>query len=93
MCENTLVRDCDSINVSQKAPPGLQVVACRFNFAELRKIFLRASQILRFYTWGNSGIEPYSGSGNQLSSKRGSPHGPCCHGELQWSTMLDWTYR
>jgi hypothetical protein len=34
-----------AINVSHKAPLGLQVVACRFNFAELRKIFLRASQI------------------------------------------------
>src|ERR1700731_5449605 len=30
---------------------------------------------VRFHTWGNSGLEPYSGSGNQLSSKRGSPHG------------------
>src|SRR6266480_6629886 len=45
-----------------------------------------------FYTWGNSGIEPYSGSGNQLSRNRqGPPHGPCNHGEPQWSTMLDWT--
>jgi hypothetical protein len=29
--ENTLARDCDSINVSQKAPLGLQVVAFQFN--------------------------------------------------------------
>jgi len=30
----------------------------------------------RFHTWGNSGLEPYSGSGNQLSkNRRGPPHG------------------
>jgi transposase len=30
----------------------------------------------RFYTWGNSGLEPYSGSKNQLSrTRRGPPYG------------------
>src|SRR5262245_31856424 len=30
----------------------------------------------RFDTWGNSGLKPYSGFGNQLSRNRqGSPHG------------------
>src|SRR5215831_20464989 len=30
----------------------------------------------RFHTWGNSGLKPYSGFGNQLSGNRqGSPHG------------------
>src|SRR6266536_2833802 len=30
----------------------------------------------RFHTWGNSGIEPYSGPGNQLfKNRQGPPHG------------------
>src|ERR1700732_5554065 len=29
----------------------------------------------RFYTWGNSGIEPYPGPGNQLSKDRQGPNG------------------
>jgi hypothetical protein len=29
-----------------------------------------------FHTWGNSGLKPYSGFGNQFSrNRRGSPHG------------------
>jgi hypothetical protein len=36
----------------------------------------------RFHTWGNSGIEPYPGPGNQLSKDRQGPMGPCNHGGL-----------
>jgi hypothetical protein len=40
------------------------------------------------------GIEPYSGSGNQLSRNRqGPPHGALQSWRLQWSTMSDWTCR
>src|SRR5271169_3277794 len=36
--------------------------------------FYRLREPERFYTWGNSGLEPYSGSGNQLSrNRRGLP--------------------
>src|SRR5438132_12305900 len=36
----------------------------------------RSPRLRCFHTWGNSGIEPYSGSGNQLSRNRqGPPHG------------------
>ena len=34
----------------------------------------------RFHTWGNSGLEPYLGSGNQLSSIDEAQHGLCNHG-------------
>ena len=34
----------------------------------------------RFHTWGNSGLEPYLGSGNQLSSIDEAQHGLCKHG-------------
>ena len=45
-----------------------------------------------FATWGNSGVVPYEGTGNQLSGKA-HLMGPCNHGEPQWSTMSDWTCR
>jgi len=32
-----------------------------------RIVFSTFRQCMSFHTWGNSGIEPYSGSGNQLS--------------------------
>src|SRR5262249_29097235 len=34
---------------------------------------LGQSRQLSFHTWGNSGLEPYSGSGNRLSSNRQDP--------------------
>src|SRR5215813_9479140 len=60
-----------------------------------RIVFSTFRGCMSFYTWGNSGIEPYSGSGNQLSRNRRGPHlmEPCNHGEPQWNTMWDWTYR
>src|SRR5919108_2126928 len=43
-------------------------------------------QTRRFHTWGNSGIEPYSGSENQLSRNRqGSPHGAL----QSWRTAME----
>ena len=47
----------------------------------------------RFYTWGNSGIEPYSGSGNSSPGTDKADVRPRNHGEPQWSTMSDWTCR
>jgi transposase len=42
----------------------------------LEKSFSPFDNFLRFQTWGNSGLEPYQGSANQLSSNReGPPHG------------------
>jgi hypothetical protein len=41
MCENTLARDCDSINVSQRALIVARSVAGRSYFGRLRKILLR----------------------------------------------------
>jgi len=59
-----------------------------------RIVFCTFRGCMSFYTWGNSGIEPYSGSVNQLSRKSTRlTHGPCNHGGLQWSTLSDWTYR
>ena len=43
----------------------------------------------RFYTWGNSGLEPNLGSGNQLSSTDEAQRGLCNQEGLQWSTMSD----
>jgi hypothetical protein len=42
------------------------------------------------HTWGNSGIEPYSGSRNQLSrNRRGPPHGALqSWREPQWNTVV-----
>src|SRR6266481_1840590 len=41
---------------------------------------------MSFYTWGNSGIEPHSGSENQLSRNRQGPP----HGALQsWGTAME----
>src|SRR5260370_34929018 len=58
-------------------------------------IILRESNpAARFYTWGNSGIEPHSGSENQLSRNRqGPPHGALaimenCNGALCWTRRL-----
>ena len=54
----------------------------------------RVVQFSSFATWGNSGIEPDKGIGNQLSRDRGaSLTWPSNDGEVQWNTMLDWTYR
>src|SRR6516162_6687612 len=59
-----------------------------------RIVFSTFRGCMSFYTWGNSGIEPYSGSGNQLSEiDEAHLMGPCNHGEPQWNTMSDWTYR
>src|SRR5258706_13796952 len=38
-----------------------------------RIVFSTFRDCMSFYTWGNSGIEPYSGSGNQLSRNRQGP--------------------
>ena len=35
------------------------------------RLFCRRRASSSFYTWGNSGLEPYSGSGNQLSTNTG----------------------
>ena len=41
-----------------------------------RIVFSTLRECMSFYTWGNSGIEPYSGSENQLSRNQpGPPHG------------------
>ena len=48
LCENTLARDCDSINISQRALLGTRSVAGRYYFGGLRKIILAASQIFAF---------------------------------------------
>src|SRR5580704_4482548 len=48
LCENTLARDCDSINIFQKALLGTRSVAGRYYFGGLRKILLAASQIFAF---------------------------------------------
>jgi putative tryptophan/tyrosine transport system substrate-binding protein len=55
---------------------------------------LKAGALGSSHTWGNSGIEPYSGSRNQLSrNRRGPPHGALqSWREPQWNTMWDWTY-
>src|SRR5262249_56446720 len=46
-----------------------------------RIVFSTFRECMSFYTWGNSGIEPYSGSGNQLSEIDEAPlMGPCNHG-------------
>jgi transposase len=43
-------------------------------------------QVARFHTWGNPGIEPYSGLGNQLSKDRRGP----AHGALQtWGVAME----
>jgi len=38
-----------------------------------RIVFFTFRGCMSFYTWGNSGLEPYSGSGNQLSRNRQGP--------------------
>src|SRR5436189_3631728 len=40
---------------------------------------------VRFHTWGNSGIEPYSGSGNQLSRNTR----PASWGLQSWRTAME----
>src|SRR5499433_1563160 len=47
---------------------------------------------MSFYTWGNSGIEPYSGSENQLSRNQpGPPHGALqsCRAAMEYYVGLD----
>ena len=41
-----------------------------------------------FSTWGNSGIEPDEGTGNQLSRNEAIHVWPCNDGEQQCNTML-----
>src|SRR5215469_2725993 len=51
-----------------------------------RIVFSTFRGCMSFYTWGNSGIEPYSGSVNQLSrSRRGPPHGAL----QSWRTAME----
>src|SRR6266571_6111869 len=51
-----------------------------------RIVFSTFRDCMSFYTWGNSGIEPHSGSENQLSSNRQGPP----HGALQsWRTAME----
>jgi hypothetical protein len=60
---------------------------------DFREIF-GVDRFSTFATWGNSGIEPDKGIGNQLSRDRGASFmWPSNDGELQWNTMLDWTCR
>ena len=42
--------------------------------------FSRLFDFSRFHTWGNSGLEPNLGSGNQLSSIDEAQRGLCNHG-------------
>ena len=55
------------------------------------RLFYRRRASPRFYTWGNSGLEPYLGSGNRLSSiDEAHLWGlAIMEGLLQWSTMSD----
>src|SRR4029453_15983751 len=46
------------------------IVKVRKNSSRRPFVHFRPPTGKRFYTWGNSGIEPYSGSGNQLSRNR-----------------------
>jgi hypothetical protein len=48
LCENTLVRDCDSINVSQRTLLVARSVAGSSFFGRSRKILLAASQFFAF---------------------------------------------
>ena len=48
LCENTLARHRDSINVSQRTLLGARSVASRSYFGALRKILLAACQIFAF---------------------------------------------
>src|SRR6266571_6175551 len=51
-----------------------------------RFVFSTFPRCMSFHTWGNSGIEPYSGSGNQLSrNRRGPPHGAL----QSWRTAME----
>src|SRR5258707_3691007 len=51
-----------------------------------RIVFSTFRGCMSFYTWGNSGIEPHSGSENQLSRNRQGPP----HGALQsWRTAME----
>src|SRR6516225_10081886 len=51
-----------------------------------RNVFSTFRGCMSFYTWGNSGIEPHSGSVNQLSRNRQDPP----HGVLQsWRTVME----
>ena len=52
LCENTLARDRDSINVSQRTVVGARSVASRSYFGALRKILLAACQIFAFLHMG-----------------------------------------
>ena len=75
---------------------GLDGDRKRFCFSNLRCRDKTSNRKFNFgfYTWGNSGLEPYSGSGNQLSSnRRGPPHGVLHNGEMEWNNMSDWTCR
>jgi len=54
------------------------------------KPFSSFFNFLSFYTWGNSGLEPYLGSGNQLSSidearRWALQPGRDCNGALCWT--------
>jgi hypothetical protein len=40
---------------------------CSFECGLAKQLFYRDRVPMRLYTWGNSGLEPHSGSENQLS--------------------------
>jgi len=48
-----------------------------------------------FHTWGNSGLRATLRLGESALQQSTRPHlmEPCNHGEMQWNTMWDWTYR
>src|SRR5262249_39396125 len=73
LCENSSARAISLINCISESQIILHTpgsIPC------WRIVFSTFRECMSFYTWGNSGIEPYSGSENQLSRNQpGPPHG------------------
>jgi hypothetical protein len=83
LCENSSGRTTRRISPSNCIPESQNIPSMPCS----RIVFSTFRECMSFYTWGNSGIEPYSGSGNQLSkNQQGPPPGLAimenCNGAL-----------
>ena len=59
LCENSEARIRDRTNISSKPRVQCAKIERVFSSDQSEKNILFAFQFLRFYTWGNSGIEPH----------------------------------